>query len=70
MCPITFYAKNNTQDLIDVVEKFILLNESDKKSMGLKGREFVEKYFDRNFVVDQYLKIINDLGGDYNVRKR
>lgn len=62
--------KNNTQDLIDVVEKFILLNESDKKSMGLKGRAFVEKYFDRNFVVDQYLKMINDLGGDYNVRKR
>lgn len=62
--------KNNTQELINMVEKFILLNKSDKKNMGLNGREFVEKYYDRNIVVDKYLEKINDLGGDYNIRKR
>lgn len=49
--------QQNSNDLIDKVEKFINLNY-EKKRMGLAGRAKVEKEFDRQIVICKYLEEI------------
>lgn len=48
--------RQNSQDLIDKIEQFIEFPE--KESMGLKGRKWMERNFDRQIVVEAYLKEI------------
>lgn len=45
----------DTEDLITKVESFIALSHNQKKQMGIAGREKVEKEFDREIVVEEYL---------------
>lgn len=47
-------------DLIEKVENFIGLKHNQKKQMGLDGRAKVEKEFDRQYVVNTYLKEIEN----------
>lgn len=44
--------------LIEAIEKFIHLSEDEKRSMGVEGRYKVEQQFDRQIVVDAYMKEI------------
>lgn len=46
--------------LINGVERFLALPYSQKKYMGQMAREKVEREFDRNIVVEAYLKAINE----------
>ncbi len=46
----------DTEGLIRTVEKFINLPVSKKEKMGKEARKKVEKEFDRNIVIDSYLK--------------
>lgn len=48
-------------DLIEKIEKFLNLDQNQKKKMGSKGREKVEKFFDRNIVVDKYMAEVNKI---------
>lgn len=48
--------QKNTQDLIQKIERFIELPWTQKKAMGLAGREKIEKEFDRQIVVDRYME--------------
>lgn len=50
--------QENSQDLIEKIEKFLALNHEVKKQMGLAGRAKVESEFDRQIVVDAYLEEI------------
>lgn len=50
--------QQNTQDLINVIEKFLKLSFRDKRQMGLFGRIKAEKEFDRKIVVKTYLEEI------------
>jgi len=50
--------EQNSQDLIDKIEKFISLSFDERRQMGLAGRAKVEKEFDRQIVVDAYLEEI------------
>lgn len=50
--------EKDSKDLIEKVEKFIALSNDEKKQMGLAGRKKVEKEFDRNIVVEAYMKEI------------
>ncbi len=50
--------QKNSQDLIEKIEKFLKLNQEDKKKMGLAGRRKVEKEFDRQIVIDAYINEI------------
>lgn len=43
------------------VEKFINMPYEEKVNMGLAGRKKVEKEFDRNIVIDAYIKEINSI---------
>ncbi len=51
----------DTDMLIEKVEKFINLPYEEKKQMGLNGRKKVEKEFDRNIVIEAYMKEIMEV---------
>ena len=48
----------NQEDLNEAIEKFMKLSYEQKKTMGLKAREKVEKEFDRQIVVNRYIEEI------------
>lgn len=48
----------NTEQLALCVEKFIRLTQKERREMGLKGRQKMEKEFDRQMVVDAYMQEI------------
>ncbi len=50
--------QRDSADLIEKVEKFLSLSWEERRQMGLAGRAKVEKEFDRNIVIDKYLKEI------------
>lgn len=50
--------KKNSTALINAVEKFLQLNNKEKKQMGLYARKKVEEQFDRQIVVEAYMKEI------------
>lgn len=56
--------EKNTNDLVEKIEKFISLTHSEKKKMGLLGRNKVEIEFDRQIVVNEYMKNINSIIGE------
>ena len=55
------FKKKNTQDLIRAIEKFLSLTYEERKIMGKKGREKIEKEFDRNIVINAYINSINKI---------
>src|SRR5699024_3627942 len=48
----------DTQELIRKVEEFIKLPYREKVNLGLAGRKKISAEFDRNFIVDVYMKEI------------
>ena len=52
--------QQNSQDLIEKIEKFLALSYEERKQMGLAGRAKIEKEFDRQIVVDAYLEAIGN----------
>lgn len=53
--------QKNSKDLIEKIEKFLKLTYEEKKQMGLAGRKKVEKEFNRNIVVESYMKEIKKI---------
>lgn len=59
-CITGFLVKErDSEDLIRKMEDFINLSNEHRRQMGLAGRRKIEKEFDRNLVVDNYLSEIN-----------
>lgn len=54
------FETGNSADLIDKVERFISLNKDVKRTMGLAGREKVEQDFNREKVIDAYVREVKD----------
>lgn len=50
--------EKDSKDLAEKMEKFLRLSFEEKREMGLRGRQKVEKEFDRQIVVDAYLQEI------------
>ena len=48
--------QQNSQDLIEKIEKLLKLTVEERKAMGLAGREKVEREFDRQIVVEKYIE--------------
>lgn len=48
--------QRSTEDLIEKIEKFLTLTHSQRQAMGLAGRAKVEQEFDRQIVVERYIK--------------
>ena len=55
------FPKQDTEGLIQTIEKFIQLDNNTRKQMGLSGRKKMEKEFDRQIVVEKYLKEIESI---------
>lgn len=55
------YHGGNVEELIHKIEKFLALDNSDRKSMGIQGREYVRDNFSRDIVVTAYLRKIRGL---------
>ncbi len=53
--------QRDSKDLIEKIEKFLSLSWEERRQMGLNGRAKVEKEFDRQIVVDAYLKEIKSI---------
>lgn len=53
--------QRDSNDLIDKIEQFIQLSYSEKRNMGIAAHEKVKKYFDRNNIVNEYIKRIDSL---------
>lgn len=54
-------SEKSQTELIEAIEKFLDLTNEEKKHMGQEGRLYVEKNFDRQIVVNKYLKKIKNL---------
>lgn len=52
------FAPKNVDNMLSVIEKFIRLPYQEKKAMGIAGRKKMEREFDRNIVVNAYMKEI------------
>lgn len=50
--------QRDSDDLIKKMKRFLLMSYEDRMHMGLLGRKKIEKEFDRQIVVDAYLKEI------------
>jgi galacturonosyltransferase len=48
----------DSKNLIQIIEKFLSLSKENKRQLGLNGRNKVEMNFNRNIVIDKYLKQI------------
>ena len=51
--------KQDSQDLIEKIERFLNLSYDERRRMGLNGRQKIEKEFDRRLVVEAYIEEIN-----------
>jgi glycosyltransferase involved in cell wall biosynthesis len=51
----------DAEDLADKMEKMYLLSEEDRKTMGRKGRQKIIKEFDKQIVINAYLKAIHEI---------
>lgn len=57
------FEPRNTKSLIEAMERFLALEHQEKKNMGLAGREKMEKEFDRQVVVNNYLEELDKVVG-------
>lgn len=48
--------QRDAKDLISKIENFLALPFAKKREMGLNGRRKVEREFDRQIIVERYLK--------------
>ncbi len=66
-----FYVnQKDSKDLIQKIEKFLALTWEERRDMGLAGRIKVELEFDRNIVVEKYLKEIEALSASKESEKK
>ncbi len=53
------FQNMNADDLTEKMNLFIHLSKKEKEKMGKEGRKKVENIFDREFVVEKYIRILN-----------
>lgn len=50
--------QRDSGDLIEKIERFLALSWDERRRMGLSGRKLVERKFDRQLVIDAYMREI------------
>ncbi len=55
------FRAGNTESLVDAIERFLLLSKDEKIAMGKAGRNKMVKEFNRDIVIDKYLKVIHSI---------
>jgi glycosyltransferase involved in cell wall biosynthesis len=51
----------DSQDLADQMQAILQLSDEELKQMGQSSRQWVEQKFDEKFVIDAYLKVLEEL---------
>lgn len=54
--------------LFEAVKKMYILDKEELQKMGLNGREYIEKNYDENIVIEKYLYWIDKLGSNSDFR--
>ena len=54
------FEKKNKNDLYRVMREFIFLSYEKKKEMGVEGRKYMQKVFDRKKVIERTLLYIKE----------
>ena len=54
------FVSKSADAIVDACNRFASLSWDEWKQMGIEGRRFVEKNFDRRIVVDEYMKAIRE----------
>lgn len=52
------FVPRSSEALVEAVEKLLALSAKEREQMGMKGREKIQKEFDRNIVINRYLEEI------------
>lgn len=50
------FSPGSTEELVDRMERFIALDEGERRQMGLRARSKVEREFDREIVIGKYIR--------------
>lgn len=58
------YHGGDVDELVKVIEKFLVMDNQIRKKKGICGRRYVEDNFSRNIVVEAYLEKIRDVLSD------
>lgn len=53
------FKVKDVEDMKRIIERFLSLPYEEKKAMGIRGREKMEREFDRNIIIGKYLEQIN-----------
>ena len=53
--------EQDSGDLICKVEQFLALSPKERKELGIQGRRYMEKQFDRKIVVEKYLCAVREI---------
>ena len=53
------FEVKNAESLKCAIDKFLSLSHEQRREMGKRGREKMEKQFDRKIVVGKYFEVIN-----------
>lgn len=51
----------SVDSLVSCVEKFLSLTHEERKKMGFEGRKYMELEFDRNIIIEEYLKVLEEI---------
>ena len=54
--------QKDSKALIEAIDKFMQLDYESKKAMGIAGRMKVEKEFDRQIVINEYMREVSHIG--------
>lgn len=57
------FEPGDVSQMINQIKAFLSLPQTEKEEMGKRSRELVEQHFSRTFVVDAYLKKVNEIIG-------
>lgn len=58
------FQPQQVPELVEKIEQFLSLTEEERRVMGKYSREKIAREFDRNLVIDQYLKVIRQITKD------
>lgn len=50
------FTPGSSEELIEKLERFIAIDEGERRQMGLRGRSKMEREFDREIVIEKYIQ--------------
>lgn len=54
------FKPRDVQSMVDAIEKFLSLSNEEKAQMGIAGRKKMENEFNRDIIVDKYMRVIKN----------